>query len=79
MLGILIGTCTVAAVALVLAAYGLTQAAAVLGVVSALATFAIATVSLRERATRGARRAARDEVGHADPPAVPDDRSRRAA
>ena len=51
MVGILIVTFAVVAIALVFAAYGLTQAAAFLGVAAAVTTFAIAAVSLRRWAT----------------------------
>ena len=61
MIGILIGTFALVALALVLAAYGLIQAAAVLGVAAALATFAIATVRLRQWATGDCRGAAARE------------------
>ena len=79
MVGIVIGTFALVALALVLAAFGLTQAAAILGVAAALATFAIATVSLRQWATRDCGAAAREEAGHPEVAAVPADHSRRAA
>jgi hypothetical protein len=78
MLGIVIGTFALGALALVFAVYGLTPAATGLGVAAALATFAIATASLRRWATRGGT-AVQEEAGHSEVTAVPDDHSRRAA
>ena len=79
MVGIVIGTFALVALALVLAAYGLTQAAAILGVAAALATFAIATVSLRQWATWHCDTGAREEARPPEVTAVQDDHSRRAA
>ncbi len=64
MVGILISPFALVALALILAAYGLTQAAAVLGVSAALAMFAIGTVRLRQWATRECGAAAREEAEH---------------
>jgi hypothetical protein len=79
MIGMLIGTLAVVTLALVLAVYGLTQAAVVVGVAAILTTFAIATVSLRRWATCEHRTAAQEEAGHANGAVAPNDRSRRAA
>jgi hypothetical protein len=75
----LIGTFALVTSALVLAAYGLTQPAAVLGVAAALATFAIATVALRLWATRNCGAVAREDATRPEVAAVPDDHVRRAA
>ena len=79
MVGMLIATLAVVAIALVFAAYGLTQASAFLGIAAALATFAIAAVSLRQWATCDHDPAASEETGHPHVAASPDDHSRRAA
>jgi uncharacterized membrane protein len=79
MIGILIGTLALVALALTLAAYGFTQAAAFLGVAAALAAFAIATVALRQWATRDCGAVAREGTGRPKVAAVPDDNARRAA
>ena len=78
MIGILIGTFTLVALALGLAAYGRTQAAAVVGVAAALATFATATVRLRQWATRDCGGTAAPK-GHREAAALPADEARRAA
>ena len=79
MVGILFGTTALVALALILAAYGLTQAAAVVGVAAALAMFAIATVSLRQWATGECGAAAREKAERPEAAAVPGDEARRAA
>ena len=79
MVGMLIATFAVVAIALIFAAYGLTQAAAFLGIAAVLATFAIATVSLRQWATCEHGAPASEETGRAGVTAPPDDHSRRAA
>ena len=79
MVGMLIATFAVVAIALVFAAYGLTQASVFLGIAAALATFAIAAVSLRQWATCDHDAPASEETRRPNMAASPDDHSRRAA